>query len=82
MKEERRKELEELFSNGKWTEFLNGLPSNYGGIFQFKTAGQIMTLRVIASQQTQKGARKYSIKGIDYEKMTAYIEVSPKNGNA
>lgn len=85
MKEEKQKELEELCYNGKWTEFLSGIPTGTGGTFKFQTPGQIMTLRVVASQQSTKegGKRKYSVKGIDYAKLTAFVEATLRdNGNA
>lgn len=84
MKEEKKQILEELCYNGKWTEFLNGLPTNHGATFKFKTPGQIMTLRVIASQQSNKadGTRKYSVKGINYDNLTAFVEATIRdNGN-
>lgn len=85
MKEEKKKELEDLCYNGKWTEFLNALPTNHGSMFRFKTPGQIMTLRVIASQQSNKldATRKYSVKGIDYNNLTAFVEATSRtDGNA
>lgn len=85
MKEEKKQMLEELCYNGKWTEFLTSLPMNHGAMFRFKTPGQIMTLRVIASQQSNKpdATRKYSVKGIDYANLTAFVEATPReNGNA
>lgn len=84
MKDIKKKELEELCYNGKWTEFLNGLPTNHGGTFRFQTPGQIMSLRVVASQQSTKpgGTRKYSVKGINYDDLTAFVEATPRdNGN-
>lgn len=80
MNNEKKKKLTDLCISGKWTEFLCGLPLNQAEVFNFQTAGQIMTLRVIASQQSKKAGsdRQYSVKGVDFEKMTAIVMASKK----
>lgn len=85
MKEEKKKQLEELFTAGKWTEFLGALPTNNGDTFKFQTTGQIMTLKVMAARLSNKeGAkRQYSVRGVNYENLTAFIEATTKkDGNA
>ncbi len=85
MNNEKKKKLTDLCLAGRWTEFLGELPLNQAEVFEFQTAGQIMTLRVIASQQSKKpGAeRQYSVKGVDFEKMTAIVMANKKkDGNA
>lgn len=80
MKEEKKQMLEELCSAGKWTEFLNALPINRGDTYRFKTSGQILTLRVIAAQQSRKAGatRQYSVKAVDFENLTAFVEATSK----
>ena len=81
MKEEAKKMTsDELFAACKWTEFLNSLPLRGAKTFKFATTGQIMTLKVIAAQQSRKdgGTRKYSVKAVDYENLTATIEASAR----
>lgn len=74
--------LDEVLANGKWTDFLKALPLNRAERFQFKTAGQIMTIKVIAAQLSSKAGadRKYSIKMVNYDDLTAVIEATKKDG--
>lgn len=84
MKEEKKQQLEELFNAGQWTEFLRNLPDEAGMTFTFKTTGQIMTLKVVAARLSQKpdATRQYSVRGVNYEKLTAFVEATSKeNGN-
>ena len=79
-KEAKTMTCEELFAAGRWTEFLNSLPLRGAKTFKFSTTGQLMTLKVIASQQSRKsgGTRKYSVKAVNYDNLTATIEASAR----
>lgn len=74
---------EKLLAAGRWTEFLRSLPLRRAKQYKFESTGQIMTLKVIAAQQSRKegSVRQYSVKGVDYENLTAIIEANPKNGS-
>lgn len=80
MKDDKKERLDFLFSEGCWTKFLNELPLKQPMTFTFKTAGQIMTLRARAAQLSKKpeSIRTYSIKGVNYNTLTALIEAMPK----
>lgn len=82
MKEEKKQQLDELFNAGRWTDFLREMPDGTGMTFKFNTTGQIMTLKVVAARLSQKpdATRQYSVRGVNYEKLTAFVEViQPKN---
>ena len=80
MKEEKKQLLNELFSAGRWTDFLLGLPTNRGAVYDFKSAGHIMSLKVAAARLNAKpdATRQYSVRGVDYDKLTAFVEATTK----
>jgi len=85
VKKKKKVQQEACVVDGKWTDFLRSLPLGEKKTCKFKTPGQILTLKVIASQQSQKpdSDRQYSVRDVDYVEMTAVVEVSKKpDGNA
>lgn len=83
IKEEKKRMLDEVLASGKWTDFLNALPLNRAEEFQFKNAGQILTLKAVAGRLNSRPGhgRTYSVKNANYEDFTAIIEANKKDGS-
>lgn len=71
------KNIDELLSAGKWTQFLESLPigSTDWDITDYK---DLVKLRVTASGLTKTGTRSYSIKESKNRDLRIYVEVSWK----
>ena len=80
MKEEKKQQLDELIAAGKWTDFLKAIPTIQGTTYKFKSTGHIMTLKVMAARLNANPdhPRKYSVRGVDYDNLTAFIEATLK----
>lgn len=72
-----KNEYQELFKERKWKLALDAMPLNIPKVVSVENAGDLMTLRVRASEFSKEGTKRASV-SIDFENKQAIVTVTKK----
>lgn len=72
-----KNDYQELFQQRKWKLALDAMPLNIPKVVSVENIGDLMTLRVRASEFSKEGTKRASV-SIDFEKKQAIVKVTKK----
>ena len=72
-----KNEYQELFKERKWKLALDAMPLNIPKVVSVENIGDLMTLRVRASEFSKDGTKRASV-SIDFENKQAIVTVTKK----
>ena len=72
-----KNEYQELFKERKWKLALDAMPLNIPKVVIVENTGDLMTLRVRASEFSKEGTKRASV-SIDFDKKQAIVTVTKK----
>lgn len=72
-----KNEYQELFKERKWKLALDAMPLNIPKVVIVENTGDLMTLRVRASEFSKEGTKRASV-SIDFENKQAIVTVTKK----